>query len=138
MERSPLAAIRWLFDSERGAFDRLIPRWIFLRALGLIYFSAFFSLVFQIRGLIGPQGILPASDYLPAVARAFPGYVRFWFAPTLLWFSSSSHMLIAICWAGMVASVLVVVNIWPRATLFACFICFLSFVTSARDFAGYQ
>jgi len=48
------AALRWLFDSEPGAADRLIPRWLFLRALGCIYFSAFFSLVFQIRGLIGP------------------------------------------------------------------------------------
>jgi hypothetical protein len=138
MERSPLKAIRWLFDSERGAFDHLIPRWIFLRALGLIYFSAFFSLVFQVRGLIGPQGILPAADYLPAIARAFPEYIRFWFAPTLLWFSTSSHMLEMLCWAGMVASLLVVINIWPRVTLFICFVCFLSFVTSARDFAGYQ
>jgi len=122
MERSPLKAIRWLFDSKAGASDRLIPRWIFLRALGLIYFSAFFSLVFQIRGLIGPQGILPASDFLVAVAYRFPGIIRFWLVPTLLWFSSSSHMLIAICWAGMVASLLVVLNIWPRATLFICFI----------------
>jgi lipase maturation factor 1 len=138
MERSPLTAIRWLFDSERGAFDRLIPRWIFLRALGLIYFSAFFSLVFQIRGLIGPQGILPAADYLPAVARTFPGFSRFWFAPTLLWFSSSSNMLTALCWAGMLASLLVVINIWPRANLFICLVCFLSFVAAARDFAGYQ
>lgn len=138
MERSPLTAIRWLFDSERGAFDRLIPRWIFLRALGLIYFSAFFSLVFQIRGLIGPQGILPAADFLPAVARAFPGPSRFWFAPSLLWFSSSSSMLIALCWIGMIASLLVVINIWPRATLFICLVCFLSFVAAARDFAGYQ
>ena len=53
----------------------LWPRWIFLRALGLIYFSAFYSLLFQIKGLIGPDGILPAVDYLQAVARrrAFPG-----------------------------------------------------------------
>ncbi|MGA8623113.1 MAG: hypothetical protein WB660_31875, partial [Candidatus Sulfotelmatobacter sp.] len=57
------SAIRWLVDSERGAFDRLTPRWLFLRALGGIYFSAFFSLVFQIRGLIGPDGILPANEY---------------------------------------------------------------------------
>jgi lipase maturation factor 1 len=62
-------AARWLFDSEHGAADRLIPRWLFLRVLGGIYFSAFFSLVFQIRGLIGPQGILPANEYLQAVAR---------------------------------------------------------------------
>ena len=117
--------------------DRLIPRWIFLRALGLIYFSAFFSLIFQIRGLIGPEGILPAGDYLDAVARQF-GPSRFWFAPTLLWFSSSNHMLMAICWIGMVASVLLVANVWPRGMLFVCFVCFLSFVAAAQDFSGYQ
>jgi hypothetical protein len=138
VERSPINAVRWLFDSERGAFDRLIPRWIFLRALGLIYFSAFFSLVFQIRGLIGPQGILPASQYLPLVEQSFEGFARFWFAPTLLWISSGSNMLLAICWVGMVASLLIVLNIWPRFTLLICFICFLSFVSAARDFSGYQ
>ena len=29
----------WLFSSREGASDRLIPRWIVLRALGLIYCS---------------------------------------------------------------------------------------------------
>src|SRR5947209_19171619 len=81
MDWAPASAIRWLFDSERGPTDRLIPRWLFLRALGLIYFSAFFSLLFQIRGLIGPKGILPADAYLHAVARSL-GHTRFWFAPS--------------------------------------------------------
>jgi len=133
-----LSAIRWLFDSERGAVDRLTPRWLFLRALGCIYFSAFFSLVFQIRGLIGPDGILPADEYLRAVAHSF-GYGRgVWFAPTLLWFSSGAHALAALCWLGMIASVLLVLNVWPRGTLFICFVCFLSFVSAAQDFSGYQ
>ena len=70
MDWAPASVVRWLFDSEHGDSDRLISRWIFLRTLGLIYFSAFFSLVFQIRGLIGPQGILPANDYLEAVDRS--------------------------------------------------------------------
>ena len=60
----------WLFDGRQGPPDRLIPRWLFLRALGAIYFSAFFSLVFQIRGLISPTGILPAGAYLHAVAQS--------------------------------------------------------------------
>ncbi len=137
MERSPATVVRWLFSSESGASDRLVPRWIFLRALGLIYFSAFFSLVFQIRGLIGPDGILPAGEYLEAVTRQL-GPARFWFAPTLLWLSSTNHMLTAICWVGMIASLLVVLNVWPRATLLICFVCFLSFVAAAQDFSGYQ
>ena len=41
MDWAPASAVRWLLDSEHGASDRLIPRWLFLRALGLIYFSAF-------------------------------------------------------------------------------------------------
>jgi lipase maturation factor 1 len=132
------SAFRRLFDSEQGASDRLIPRWLFLRALGLIYFSAFFSLVFQIRGLIGPQGILPAGEYLQAVAHAFGRTRGLWFAPTLLWLASSSPALIALCWVGMIASLLLVVNAWPRGMLFLCFACFLSFVAAAQDFSGYQ
>jgi hypothetical protein len=44
----------------------------------------------------------------------------------------------ALCWAGMIASVLLVLNFWPRATLIVGFVCFLSFVASAQDFSGYQ
>jgi lipase maturation factor 1 len=127
----------WMFDSRTGAPDRLIPRWIFLRALGLIYFSAFYSLVFQIQGLNGPDGILPANTYLEAVAQNLGG-VRYWFAPTLFWISSSSHMLVAICIAGMIASLLLVFNFWPRAMVVVCFVCFLSFVSAAQDFSSYQ
>jgi hypothetical protein len=125
-----------LFDSEHGSADRLISRWLFLRALGLIYFSAFFSLLFQIRGLIGPQGILPAGEYLDD-ARSL-GTVRFWYAPTLLWISSSNHALMTICWVGLIASVILIANVWPRAMLLVCFACFISFVSAAQDFSGYQ
>ena len=70
MNFSPSSALRFLFDPLHGDTNRLLPRWLFLRALGFIYFSAFFSLVFQIRGLIGPSGILPASEYLRAVTNS--------------------------------------------------------------------
>jgi lipase maturation factor 1 len=137
MDRVP-SVLRWLFDSRRGAPDRLISRWFFLRALGCIYFSAFFSLVFQVRGLIGPDGILPANQYLQAVAHSF-GYGRgIWFAPTLLWLVSGPHVLIALCWAGMGAALLLAVNVWPRGMLLICFVCFLSFVSAAQDFSSYQ
>jgi hypothetical protein len=137
MDWRPAPIIRWLFDSQRGASDRLIPRWLFLRALGLIYFSAFFSLIFQIRGLIGPAGILPATEYLQAVTSSV-GHGRFWYAPTLLWFSSSSQVLMGLCWVGLVASLLVVLNVWPRGMLLICFVCFISFVSAASEFSGYQ
>src|ERR1700693_3150308 len=108
------SAFGWLLGPEpidQKHPGHLWPRWIFLRCLGLIYFSAFYALLFQIRGLIGPDGILPATEYLEAVARQF-GPARFWFAPTLLWFSTSGHLLTAICWVGMLAALLVVLNVW--------------------------
>src|SRR5436309_14326012 len=134
---STASALRWLFDPEHGASARLIPRWIFVRALVLIYYSAFFSLLPQIRGLIGPHGILPAGEYLRALAERF-GHTAYWYSPTLLWFSSNAHMLTGICWAGMIASVLLVLNFWPRGMLAICLVCFLSFVAAAQDFSSYQ
>ncbi len=138
MDWASASAIGWLFDGRRGASDRLIPRWLILRTLGIIYFSAFFSLLFQIRGLMGPAGILPAGSYLQAVAQSFGHWQRWWYAPTLLWFSSGSVMLSALCWAGMLASVLLMLNLWPRGMLVVCFVGFLSFVSAAQDFSGYQ
>jgi len=136
-EWATASALRWLFDSERAPADRLLPRWIFLRTLGLIYYSAFFSLVFQIRGLIGPHGILPANEYLQALFERF-GHASYWYAPTLLWFSSGPRVLMVICWAGMIAALLLVLNVWPRGMLVICFACFLSFVSAAQDFSAYQ
>ena len=137
MDWTPASVIRGLFDSKCGPSNRFLARWIFLRSLGLIYFSAFFSLIFQIRGLIGPEGILPAGEYLRALAQNY-GRAAYWYAPSLLWFSASSHSLMALCWIGMVAALLLVFNLWPRGMLIVCFLCFLSFVTAAGDFSGYQ
>ncbi len=47
-------------------------------------------------------------------------------------------MLKAICWIGISRRCWLVLNVWPRATLFVCFVCFLSFVAAAQDFSGYQ
>ena len=129
--------IAWLFDSRHGASTRLLPRWLFLRALGLIYFSAFYSLLFQIKGLIGPEGILPARQYLAAIAQQI-GNERYWYAPSLYWISASSTALLAITWIGLAASVAAFCNLWPRLSLFVCFVCFLSFVAASQVFSGYQ
>jgi hypothetical protein len=137
MGRRPGKALRWLFDSGQGSRGRLVPRWIFLRALGIIYFSAFFSLLFQINGLMGPDGVLPAQRYLSAVAESF-GAARYWYAPTLFWFSSSSTALMAVTWVGLAASVIAFLNVWPRVSFGICFVSFLSFVTATDVFSMYQ
>jgi hypothetical protein len=129
--------LRRLFDGRRGTRGQLVPRWIFLRALALIYFSAFYSLLFQINGLIGPNGILPAQDYLADLAQQL-GLERYWYAPSLYWISSSSAMMMAVTWIGLIASVIAFLNVWPRLSFFVCFMCFLSFVGVSSVFSGYQ
>jgi hypothetical protein len=138
MQDSLARSIRWLFDQQHGSPYYLTSRWLFVRFLGLIYFSAFFSLVFQIRGLMGPDGISPAGSYLQAVAQQLGPWAKLWYAPTILWFSSSNAMVVALCWIGMIASLLVALDFWPRGMLVICFVMFLSFVAAAQDFSGYQ
>jgi hypothetical protein len=137
MGRNPGNLLRWLFDSRYGPQGRLIPRWLFLRALAAIYFSAFYSLLFQINGLIGPEGVLPAQKYLAAVGQSLGGS-RYWYAPSLFWFSSTSAMLMAVTWIGLAASVIAFFNLWPRLSFFACFVCFLSFIGASSVFSSYQ
>jgi lipase maturation factor 1 len=132
-----IEVFRWLFDGRRGLRGQLVPRWIFLRALALIYFSAFYSLLFQIKGLIGPEGILPAQDYLADIAQQLD-LERYWYAPSLFWISSSSTMMMALTWIGLAASVIAFLNLWPRLSFFVCFICFLSFVGASSVFSSYQ
>src|SRR6202021_3708969 len=118
-------AYRYLFDSAYGTANHFLARWLFLRSLGLIYFSAFFALLFQIRGLIGAQGILPATDYLHSVGTL--GALRFWYVPSLLWFSSSDRMLMTLCWSGLIASIILIANVWPGGRLLSCFLSFVLF-----------
>jgi lipase maturation factor 1 len=140
MEERIRRAVDWLFRPEVSTEKHpghLWPRWIFLRALGIFYFSAFYSLLFQIKGLMGTNGILPAGDLLKVVAAEVHAW-RFWVVPSLFWFGSSDRALMLVCWIGAIASLLLVINVWPRATLAISFVCFLSFVSSSQVFSSYQ
>lgn len=129
----PSFAERWF--GEPAPYTRARALW--LRALGLIFFSAFYSLWFQIHGLIGPDGILPVRDSLPW-AREAVGAKAYWWIPSLLWLDSGPGMLTALVIAGAIASLLLVLNVFPRAAIAVAMLCFLSFVSAAQDFSGYQ
>jgi lipase maturation factor 1 len=129
----PLAFGRWLAPAPAW----LHARWLFLRALGAIFFSAFYALWFQIDGLIGPEGILPAGAWL-LMAREALGIRALWLAPTILWINAGDAMLNAIVIAGLIASVMLTLNLAPRISIAVAVVCFMSFVTAAQDFSAYQ
>ena len=95
----------------------LWARFLFLRALGLIFLSAFYSFAFQIHGLIGERGILPAGENLGDVHRVLGGVRQGWYAPTVLWLGSGDGALTAVVVAGIVCSLLLVANVWPKVAV---------------------
>ena len=142
MALSPRDLLRWLFASDPASLThpprRLAARWLFLRALGLIFFSAFYSLVRQVLGLIGPDGLLPAGEYLQAVRQFQTSLSRFWDVPTLFWLGSGSRALLLVAWLGLIASILLILNFWPRGMIVVCLAAFLSFITALQTFSSYQ
>src|ERR1700744_2706648 len=111
----------------------LWPRWIWLRTLGFIFLSVFYSLAFQITGLIGPSGILPARGYLQGFSLA-----TLWSAPTVFWLWNSDTALLAVVAVGALASLLLLFNVAPRAGIAVALPAFLSFVAAAQEFSSYQ
>jgi hypothetical protein len=128
---------RWFAPDVTSAHSYLRARWLFLRALGGIFFSAFYSLWFQILGLVGSRGILPAERYLPE-AKAALGAKAYWYIPSLVWLHPTDGFLRGLVVIGMIASVALVLNVWPRASIAVAGLCFLSFIAVAQDFSSYQ
>ena len=111
--------------------------WLFLRLLGIVYLTAFWSLGDQIRGLIGENGILPA-DRLLANTSALPGISRFLLLPTLAWATASDAALQALCIAGGALASLLVVGILPSLVLPLLWLTYLSLSVVSRPFLPYQ
>ena len=111
--------------------------WVFLRGLALIYFSAFASMAVQIQGLIGENGILPIQLKLTEITRIFPNG-KFSLFPTVFWFDASDQALTAVCFAGMAASVLLLLAIFDRIALILCYCLYLSITVAGQDFTAFQ
>lgn len=117
--------------------DQQVVCWLFLRGLALIYLFAFASFIPQILGLVGHNGILPAADFLEAVSQQ-NGQSKLWNLPTLLWLDTSDRALFATLWGGVIVSVLLFCNLWPRSCLLLLFILYLSVVNVGQVFTQFQ
>src|SRR5256885_10998102 len=128
---------RWLVGAADGKASYELTRWVFLRAVGVIYLIAFLSLWPQLRGLIGPQGILPAQDLLAAARRQLGGE-RFHLVPTLFWLDGGPTALHLACALGVFCSVLLILNVAPLPSLVFLWVLYLSLAAVGREFLAYQ
>jgi hypothetical protein len=113
-----------------------LSSWLFLRALGFIYFTAFASLAVQVRGLIGSKGIIPAIDILNRYRAG--GLKRMLFAPTIFWVNASDRALSAVCWLGAGLSVLLMLDVASLPILILVWVFYLSLFAISGPFLGYQ
>ena len=136
--RSAAAVLtRWIWGRSVARPTYFGASALFLRLLGLSYVAAFLSLWVQVDGLIGAQGILPVGRYLDWI-RAQTGSDRYWLVPTLCWFSSSDAFLHALCAAGVLAGVGLVLGWLPAASAAVAWATYLSLSVVGQVFLEFQ
>jgi predicted DCC family thiol-disulfide oxidoreductase YuxK len=125
----------WGRDYRPPRYD--LVTFLFLRAFGLIYLAAFVSFAVQAQGLIGSHGILPIAELVQAVNRS-AGAERFFLMPMVFWLSASDFTIQAVCWGGAALSLLLVLNLLPRLSLFLLYVLYLSLLYGGQAFMTYQ
>lgn len=103
-----------------------ISRFVFLRLLAVCMGCGFLSLWQQAPGLIGSGGITPLDGILDGWRQSC-GPRAFWCAPSLFWLASSDAFVVAVAFAGVLASGLLLLGIAPRASCVVGYVCWLSF-----------
>jgi predicted DCC family thiol-disulfide oxidoreductase YuxK len=138
--RGPASTLtRWLWgENVRRPTYSIACRW-YLRLLAAVYLCAFWSLRVQVDGLIGPTGILPFDQLLSAVRAQLGSASGFLYLPTLCWITgASTGALDALCDAGVVFALLLLVEVAPAVCLVLLWVCYLSLVTAGQTFLGFQ
>ena len=116
--------------------------WAFLRLLGVVYLFAFWSLAQQVTGLIGHDGILPASEYLENVRTwaddTGVGLDRYRLVPTVFWIGTGDRVLQGVAVGGAALSVLQIAGVAPFVVLPLLWIGYLSLTVAGVDFLSFQ
>ncbi|MBT6145199.1 MAG: hypothetical protein HOH74_07205, partial [Gemmatimonadetes bacterium] len=83
-----------------------VVRCLLVRGLALVYAVAFISFWRQAHGLIGPDGILPAGQYLASAADHLGTLDAVRLLPTVLWAGTGDTALHVLCGSGTMAALL--------------------------------
>ena len=128
----------WLFFGFGGTPSLLWPRWLVLRGGGLVYAVIFAGILFEGKALVGAHGIDPIADFCTMMREVFPLLPeRFLRAPGLFCIIGAGPGTLAVLpWLGLAAAVALFLNLWPRLSLFVCWVIFLSYVSTWRIFTA--
>ena len=118
--------------------QHVVGRRLFVQGLAFSSLVAFLSLLVQIRGLVGADGVVPAAARLARVEQQL-GAARWLEAPTLCWLvGASDAALVALCLAGALASIVAAAGRFVGPALVVVWATYLSLSTAAGIFLAYQ
>ncbi len=117
-----------------------LARALTVRGIGLVFACAFGSLLVQIIGLYGEEGILPAREFLDVAGFELGrrGENRWLALPTLFWLEVSDAALRGACWAGLGLSLSIVLGWLQRPALLGAWALYLSLCSVGRTFLEFQ
>ncbi len=128
---------RFFWGDQAEPPDHSLTAIIFIRALAVIYFIAFASLLLQLGGLFGRHGIAPVQSFLSQVTEG-TGLERYWFYPSLTWLTASNWFLYLLAGSGIVFSIALFLHFAPLLSAGALWLLYLSFVSVGQIFLSYQ
>jgi len=103
----------------------------------LVFVIIFAGIIVEGRALIGPDGIVPVARFCETLKLIFPNdFLRFIRAPSLFWVNTDVRMIGVLSGCGTAAAIALVLNLWPRMALFACWLILLSFVSVWQIFSA--
>ena len=109
----------------------------FPQLLGLVYLLAFVSLLTQVKGLYGSQGILPIHELAAGLHRKMGprGFLRF---PSIFWFNTSDTFITGSAVLGVCLSIYLLAGLPPLPALILLWLIYLSFTSMGQEFLSFQ
>ena len=110
----------------------------FPHLLGIVYLLAFASLLVQVKGLYGANGIVPIHE-LVAALRQQTGRRGFSSFPSIFWFTSSDRSLYGSALLGCCLSICLLLGLLPPLpVLILLWMIYYSFTAMGQEFLSYQ
>jgi len=115
----------------------VFARRLYFQGLGFVSLIAFVSLWSQVHGLIGSQGLLPASRFFE-LAHLKLGHAAYQKLPSVCWLGSNDALLHLWCASGVVLGLLLMFGVAPRLVLLLLWGIYLSLTVAGQQFLSFQ
>lgn len=123
-----------MFNTE----DYTIICALFPRLVGFIYFLTFGALIFQVNGLIGVNGILPAKNFFDILKKSKGHDWTFFFrVPSIFWIDQSNRFLKGVTIIGTILSIVLMLGYSPSLMLLLLYILYISITYAGQDFLSF-